>query len=41
MVLDTLLCGALLMQCGAYVTLGKNDPSYLKIMVAYVLAMNV
>ncbi|QRV92532.1 transmembrane protein [Ceratobasidium sp. AG-Ba] len=34
MILDTLLCGVLLMQCGAYVSLGKNDRPYLKTIVA-------
>ncbi|KAF8606777.1 hypothetical protein BDV93DRAFT_326616 [Ceratobasidium sp. AG-I] len=41
MILDTLLCGVLLMQCGAYATLGKNDRLYMKIVVAYVVGMNV
>ncbi|KAG8691227.1 hypothetical protein FRC11_005725, partial [Ceratobasidium sp. 423] len=38
---DTLFCGILLMQCGAYVTLGKNDPKLFKWMVAYVLLLNI
>ncbi|KAJ1303323.1 hypothetical protein OPQ81_011519 [Rhizoctonia solani] len=38
---DTLFCGILLMQCGGYVTLGKNDPRFFKWMVAYVLLLNV
>jgi len=41
MILDTLLCGVLLMQCGAYTTLGKKDRLYLKVGVAYVMLMNV
>ncbi|CUA68779.1 hypothetical protein RSOLAG22IIIB_03639 [Rhizoctonia solani] len=38
---DTLFCGFLLMQCGAYVTLGRNDPSLFKWMVAYVSLLNI
>ncbi|KEP54284.1 putative transmembrane protein [Rhizoctonia solani 123E] len=41
LILDTLLLGVLLMQCGAYVTLGKADRPYLKGIVAYVLLMNI
>lgn len=41
LILDTLLCGILLMQCGAYVSLGKNDRPYLKGIVGYVLLMNI
>ncbi|KAG8700216.1 hypothetical protein FRC08_004834 [Ceratobasidium sp. 394] len=40
-VLDTLLCGVLLMQCGAYASQGKSDRPYLKGIVAYVLVMNL
>ncbi|KAH7336987.1 hypothetical protein B0J17DRAFT_450048 [Rhizoctonia solani] len=38
---DTLFCGILLMQCGSYVSLGRNDPKLFKWMVAYVLLLNV
>ncbi|CAE6458525.1 unnamed protein product [Rhizoctonia solani] len=41
LILDTMLLGILLMQCGAYVTLGKVDRPYLKGIVAYVLLMNI
>ncbi|KAG8743330.1 hypothetical protein FRC10_012209 [Ceratobasidium sp. 414] len=40
-VLDTLLCGVLLMQCGAYVSQGRTDRPYLRGIVAYVLVMNL
>lgn len=38
---DSLFCGILLMQCGAYVKLGKHDNRLLKCMVVYVLLLNV
>ncbi|ELU38258.1 hypothetical protein AG1IA_07719 [Rhizoctonia solani AG-1 IA] len=38
---DTLFCGILLMQYGAYVSLGKNDTRLLKWMVVYVLTLNI
>ncbi|CAE6448426.1 hypothetical protein ACGC1H_005536 [Rhizoctonia solani] len=38
---DTLFCGILLMQCGAYVTWGRNDPRFFKYMVAYVVLLNI
>ncbi|CAE6458475.1 unnamed protein product [Rhizoctonia solani] len=38
---DTLFCGILLMQCGSYVSLGRNDPKLFKWMVVYVLLLNV
>ncbi|CAE7115571.1 unnamed protein product [Rhizoctonia solani] len=41
LILDAMLLGVLLMQCGAYVTLGKVDRPYLKGIVAYVLLMNI
>ncbi|KAG8741026.1 hypothetical protein FRC10_003449 [Ceratobasidium sp. 414] len=39
--LDAVLGGILVMQCGAYKSLGQLDPSWVKIMVLYVLIMNV
>ncbi|KAF8592849.1 hypothetical protein BDV93DRAFT_595418, partial [Ceratobasidium sp. AG-I] len=39
--LDAVLGGILIMQCGAYRSLGQFDPSWVKIMVLYVLLMNV
>jgi len=38
---DTLFCGILLMQCGAYYTLGKQDRKLFKGMVLYVLILNI
>ncbi|KAF8606812.1 hypothetical protein BDV93DRAFT_327296 [Ceratobasidium sp. AG-I] len=38
---DTLFCGILLMQCGAYYTLGKHDRKLFKGMVLYVLTLNI
>ena len=38
---DTLFCGILLMQCGAYYTLGKHDRKLFKGMVLYVLTLNM
>ncbi|KAG8708292.1 hypothetical protein FRC08_018972 [Ceratobasidium sp. 394] len=39
--LDAVLGGILVMQCGAYKSIGQFDPSWVKIMVLYVLVMNV
>lgn len=39
--LDAVLGGILIMQCGAYRHLGQFDVAWVKIMVLYVLLMNV
>ncbi|QRV92525.1 transmembrane protein [Ceratobasidium sp. AG-Ba] len=39
--IDTLFLGILLMQCGSYVTVGRNDCKLFKTMVSYIMLMNV
>ncbi|KAJ1304131.1 hypothetical protein OPQ81_008532 [Rhizoctonia solani] len=39
--LDAILAGILFMQCGAYKSLASQDPNWIKLMVLYVLLMNV
>lgn len=39
--MDAVLAGILFMQCGAYKSLGQYDPAWIKVMVLYVLLMNV
>lgn len=39
--IDTLFCGILLMQCGAYYNIGKHDRKLFRGMVIYVLTLNI
>ncbi|CAE6458450.1 unnamed protein product [Rhizoctonia solani] len=39
--LDAVLAGILFMQCGAYKSLAAQDPNWIRLMVLYVLLMNV
>ncbi|KAG8683845.1 hypothetical protein FRC11_012999 [Ceratobasidium sp. 423] len=39
--MDAVLAGILFMQCGAYKSLASQDPNWIKLMVLYVLLMNV
>ncbi|KAG8711399.1 hypothetical protein FRC08_015933 [Ceratobasidium sp. 394] len=40
-VIDALLCGILLMQCGTYIGLSSQDNRLLKVTITYVVAMNL
>ncbi|KAG8726260.1 hypothetical protein FRC11_000484 [Ceratobasidium sp. 423] len=39
--LDAVLAGILFMQCGAYKSLAPRDPNWIKLIVLYILLMNV